>query len=364
MHAIELAILAARLVDRTVLLNHDVNWKAFELETYWSASRVRLDRWTQLLKQLPTAAQLLAATNERLASQFELTCDLSAATNPNELEERVEERVEERRASDSNPQQPASESRQPRRGHASSRRASRILRPHAAAPLPPAPHHSLADWKEGAANAQHAPADKSPIADTDLSDQIDTLGRLCEEILVSEIQCRVFTCLLQQVGGRETTQAAAAVVRSVWLGHQEMRCRVLAWLADGVGAGLPIADQINRTRRRCERWCDLLLARIGGDLAPNFAIDSARFAQFVEAEEGTLDVQLELEPLVRGSLEQLLGMAGEERAAFPDLNEQIFGAIAATVPRHDHGPSLHSLQQQVARLMSRMQVWIDACTET
>ncbi|MCA9107216.1 MAG: hypothetical protein KDA83_17490 [Planctomycetales bacterium] len=336
MHAIELAILVARLIDGTVLMRNKVDWKQLELETYWSASRIRLDRWTQLLKQLPTAAQLLEASQDRIGSDFGDEPMNRPAPNTSEA-----------------PTTESSEAPVP---------SSSMRRAHRATTRPPGPH--LAADLFGSSPADEAKYDNARNSASDPTQAAsDQLRRLFEEILVSEIQCRVFTCLLQQAGGRETTQAAASVVRSIWLGHQEMRCRVLAWLADGIGAGLPLADEVNRTRRRCERWSDLLLARMGGELAQSFAVDSARYAQFVETEESTLDTEVDLEPLIRGSLEQLVGLNSDDLAACPDLNHQIYSALESMVGSPVAGPSLGNLQEQIARLVQRMEVWIEHCNE-
>lgn len=337
MHSIELAVLTARLIDRLMQPDGALDWKAFELETYWSASRIRLDRWTRALQQLPTAAQWQQEQQNKLASQFQAFASSAPVEN--------------------------AESQAAPRSLVRPSRA-RILKPHAPAAPALGPHFAAAQPpKSPAASSSFATTESSNQSDAVESDPKRTALRLLEEILVAEIQCRVFTCLLEQTGGRETTKAAASVVRSVWLGHQEIRCRILAWLAEGIGVSMPLADEVNRIRRRCERWSDLLLAKIGGDLAQSFSVDAARFAQFAQMEDESIDVVVEVEPMLRGSLEQMFGLDGEERAAFPDLNQQIYQSIARVVDGRKAEPTLQNLQNQVSRLMIRVQGWIDRCNQ-
>ena len=356
MHAIELAVLTARLVDHLTLADGTVDWKAFELETYWSASRIRLDRWTRAIKQLPSAQQWHALQQSTLASEFQALGNLpSPAEAPGDAKPISGASPSSAAANLSTPHATPDATPLTTRG--------RILKPHGPASPGLGPHFSPAPPLNGpAAQAPKHPFEWQPKKISWSEAELEAI-RLLEEILVAEIQCRVFTCLLEQTGGRETTKAAASVTRSVWLGHQEVRCQVLAWIADGVGVGMPLADEVNRMRRRCERWSDLLLAKMGGDLAKNFSVDAGRFAQFSQMEDETVDVVVELEPMVRGSLEQMLGGDGDERAAFPDLNQQIHEAIARTVDGRSSDPSLESLQGQLAHLMSRVQSWIDRCNQ-
>lgn len=352
MHAIELAVLTARLVDHLTLADGTIDWKAFELETYWSASRIRLDRWTRAIKQLPSAQQWHALQQSTLASEFETLGHQPSPAPP---------ASETKPNSGASPSSAAANLSTPHTTPHTAR--TRILKPHGAASPALGPHFSPAPpANDSAAQVPKQPMQWQPKKSPRSEAELEAL-RLFEEILIAEIQCRVFTCLLEQTAGRETTKAAASVTRSVWLGHQEVRCQVLAWIADGVGVGMPLADEVNRIRRRCERWSDLLLAKMGGDLAKMFAVDTGRFAQFSQMEDETVDVVVELEPMVRGSLEQMLGSESEERAAFPDLNQQVYEAIARTVDGRSSDPSLESLQGQLAHLMTRVQSWIDRCNQ-
>jgi hypothetical protein len=80
---------------------------------------------------------------------------------------------------------------------------------------------------------------------------------------------------------RHVTDHAQPVAQSVLAGHLEVRCRALSLLSSA--RELPLADlvELNRLRRLCERWTDLLLAEMahGLDLAP-LAHDPERMRDF------------------------------------------------------------------------------------
>jgi len=81
---------------------------------------------------------------------------------------------------------------------------------------------------------------------------VGTVRGLFEEILGSEVLTRVWTTVVTTFDHR----------RSVYIGHQEMRQRVLKLLVLGPGVPSAEAVELNRLRRRAELWTDLLLARL------------------------------------------------------------------------------------------------------
>jgi hypothetical protein len=104
-----------------------------------------------------------------------------------------------------------------------------------------------------------------------------------EEILTGEILTRVWTALLCAYDRSRGTDEAEPVARSVLIGHIEARHRVLAIMAQGAKLEAKAAVKLNRLRRRCERWTDLLVGRLGGvqDLS-EFAADPQRAQDFAE----------------------------------------------------------------------------------
>jgi hypothetical protein len=104
-----------------------------------------------------------------------------------------------------------------------------------------------------------------------------------EEILTGEILTRVWAAVLCAYDRARGTDEAEPVARSVLIGHVEARHRVLALLSQGTKIEAKAAVKLNRLRRRCERWTDLLVGRLGGmqDLS-EFAIDPKRAEDFAE----------------------------------------------------------------------------------
>ena len=84
-----------------------------------------------------------------------------------------------------------------------------------------------------------------------------------EEILVSEILCRIWTAAYEVTNHTESHHASVAAVRSIWLSHLEARMEALKVLNVAVAAALPAGLSLNRLRRKTERWSDVLLAHLG-----------------------------------------------------------------------------------------------------
>lgn len=107
-----------------------------------------------------------------------------------------------------------------------------------------------------------------------------------DEIFVSEILTRVWGAALVACD-RTSGSNSEPIVRSVLSSHQEVRQRALAMLLDGRSFTTGQAVVLNRTRRRAERWTDVLvggLMHLGGvgrfsanaERAGDFAADLAR----------------------------------------------------------------------------------------
>ena len=110
-----------------------------------------------------------------------------------------------------------------------------------------------------------------------------TARGLIEEILGSEILTRVWTAVVAAFDRRQGTHDNDIVARSVYIGHMEMRHRVLKLISEGTN--LPWRDEVdlNRLRRRSELWTDMLLAPLSsaGD-AREFAFEPERLRQFAD----------------------------------------------------------------------------------
>jgi hypothetical protein len=108
-----------------------------------------------------------------------------------------------------------------------------------------------------------------------------TVRGLIEEILGSEILTRVWTAVVAAFDRRRGTQDNDIVVRSVYIGHMEMRHRVLRLLCEGTSLPWRDAVDLNRLRRRSELWTDMLLASTAAD-AREFAFEPERLRQVAD----------------------------------------------------------------------------------
>jgi hypothetical protein len=102
-----------------------------------------------------------------------------------------------------------------------------------------------------------------------------------EEILVSEILTRVWSSVASAYDHHHGSAEVTAVVRSVYLGHQEARNRALNLMVYGRGFNTQEAVELNRLRRRCERWCDMLLGYVAQTgMVEEYAFEPNRTADF------------------------------------------------------------------------------------
>lgn len=102
-----------------------------------------------------------------------------------------------------------------------------------------------------------------------------------EEILSSEVLCRVFAALCcgheNQYGGNELTP----IVRVVLSGQLETRLRALNLLVYGHGLRIEDSVRLNRLRKKAERWVDLLLSLLANQRdVTEFAFRGQRLREF------------------------------------------------------------------------------------
>lgn len=107
---------------------------------------------------------------------------------------------------------------------------------------------------------------------------------VAEEVLVSEVLTRTWTAAAAAYDRARGEADVYPIAHSVFLGHQEARQRVLRLIVQGPGLDVTEAVELNRLRRRLERWCDVLLAYLRphtdvselafeGDRVDDFAAD-------------------------------------------------------------------------------------------
>jgi hypothetical protein len=156
-----------------------------------------------------------------------------------------------------------------------------------------------------------------------------------EEIFLAEVLARVWTGLCTARDRMRGVCEIEPVARSVLVGQSEARNRALHLLVQGQGVSLEEAVELNRLRRRTERWNDLLLGCFAGhrDLR-ELAFESDR------AEEFAQDFQQGANRSDHGAACQLAMVS--LRCAFQagpyrpspnaDLNARIAEAIIACLP--------------------------------
>jgi len=153
---------------------------------------------------------------------------------------------------------------------------------------------------------------------------------LCEEILTGEVLTRVWSAVLCAHDRTRGQQEAEPIARSVLIGHLEARHRVLTLLVRGRGVGPEEAMKLDRLRRRCERWIDMLVGHLLGlhdvsELAiePDRAREFAADLHYHSRQRGGQ----RLWPLILASLRTAFQPCLAAQSPNADLNGRIAAAI-------------------------------------
>lgn len=177
---------------------------------------------------------------------------------------------------------------------------------------------------------------KAPVGPSLLQRKRPARVPLIEEILVSEVLTRVWTAVAAAHDERRRRSELGPVCRSIFIGHLEARNRALQLLVNHNYTALEEAVALNRLRRRCERWTDLLLSRVAGLVdIKDLAFDVERINDF-QAELGigstnsgsTLAWQI-----VLGSIRASFASGLSKDSPCADLNAKIASSILACLSR-------------------------------
>ncbi|HEX5104531.1 MAG TPA: hypothetical protein VFV87_12000 [Pirellulaceae bacterium] len=161
------------------------------------------------------------------------------------------------------------------------------------------------------------------------------IGPACEEILASELLTRIWTAAAVACDEHHADENLSPIARNVWLGHLDVRRRLLQLVADGRAFTPEQATKINHLRRRLERWNDMLLAHLSSlPGTAEFAFDPARAGDFAEdLDPATTFADRSFTcQLVQASLTASLGGILQGSSPNADLNRQIASAIFACLP--------------------------------
>jgi hypothetical protein len=161
------------------------------------------------------------------------------------------------------------------------------------------------------------------------------LAAVCEEILISEMLTRIWSCVLTALDYSAGSGEAQPIAASVMAGHLEASNRVLSLISYKPHTAHGADSELNRLRRLTERWTDLLLGSLGTQVhGANFAHDPTRLEEF------SRDLSGRQEPEVRRKIWDLIisslrtSLAAHIRGPAPnhDLNSRLAGAILACFP--------------------------------
>lgn len=146
-----------------------------------------------------------------------------------------------------------------------------------------------------------------------------------EEILVGDVLTRVWMSLSSAHDRITRRNVAEPIARSVFLGHMEARNRALTLLLSGKGLDASLMVPLNRLRRRCERWTDMLLGHIAADTdVNNFGYDQDRVREFgsdIRGQRRKLDRHAKWILLLESALDAFADLNPEP--ANGDLNQRI-----------------------------------------
>lgn len=118
-----------------------------------------------------------------------------------------------------------------------------------------------------------------------LSDRVQQVVTIAGDLLVGELVTRVAGAVLTACDRRQRLHRAEPIARSVLTVHQQCRASVLRLLLHSTCLPVDQLAELDRLRRRVERWTDMLLGPLvfhyGNELA-DFAFDPRRAREFGE----------------------------------------------------------------------------------
>ena len=128
----------------------------------------------------------------------------------------------------------------------------------------------LIDWLRNIDDLSSQAADR---ADGDHLVLWQSAVPILNEIFVSEILTRVWAATLTAMDMTRGSTQASPIARHTLTGHNEARNRALTLMVKGMDVPLGSLSQVDRLRRKAERWSDLLC----GHLVLNFQLEEFAF---------------------------------------------------------------------------------------
>jgi hypothetical protein len=158
------------------------------------------------------------------------------------------------------------------------------------------------------------------------------LRAVAEEILGGEVLTRVWAALATAADRIRGEDRGEPIARSILIGHMEARNRVLSLVLQGTFVERRHGAALNRLRRRCERWTDLLVGYLVqhhdvSSFAPN-PVRARDFAEDLRDERQTPGGR-HAWPLVLASLRTAMSRQFSGPSPNADLNARIAASILA-----------------------------------
>jgi hypothetical protein len=155
-----------------------------------------------------------------------------------------------------------------------------------------------------------------------------------EEILTGEVLTRVWAAIITAGDRIRRVEHGEPIARSILIGHMEARNRVLSLVLQGAGIDRRHAVLVNRLRRRCDRWTDLLIGYLvqHHDVSsfapsPERALDFAEDLRFQQQTAGGRHAW----PLVLASLRAGMSRGFTNKSPNTDLNARIASSVLASL---------------------------------
>lgn len=166
--------------------------------------------------------------------------------------------------------------------------------------------------------------------------------RLLEEVLGADVLTRVWAAAAVDADRDQPELAAGSIARNALAASQEARSRAMSAVLRSKQLSHLQADGLNRLRRRCERWTDLMLARAslatGIELAVELGYDADRVRDFANQYAGSGALRDGAWRLSAGSMQRGFRTGWSPAASNEDLNLEVAAAVLASLEAEENKP--------------------------
>ncbi|GAA4443623.1 hypothetical protein [Novipirellula rosea] len=173
-----------------------------------------------------------------------------------------------------------------------------------------------------------------------------------EEILVSEILCRVVAALGKAMDAEKGIDDISPVTDTVFRSHLEVSSRVHHLMLFGRGSSVRNTVRLNRLRQGIERWTDALLGRMipYSDTAIAYAVDPTRASAYAEesVENETMAQRETACWLFNTAMHDMLRQRTSDQTGLPRANQRVADSVMSLF-RHDLFDSVGTMKSRWLR---------------